>query len=398
MLLEPGLDLTYCTNVHPGNGWREVARNIQRYAPELKRRLSPGAPFGLGLRISDDESRQLLDGDALEEFAGYLARNGLYVSLINGFVFGTFYRERVKEAAFQPDWQTEDRVEYTLRLVAILNRLLAESGDGGISTAPLSYKRNRTHDRGAWRTMARNVARVAVAMARIRRAENKFIHLDIEPEPDGLAENSTELTGFFTDWLLPEGSTLVAAELGCSSDEARDIVLEHVRICFDTCHSAVEFETADEALDRYQAAGIQIGRLQISSALRVALNGLDRKETARELEPFADSTYLHQVIERRCDDTRRQFGDLPEALACVEDPGSREWRIHFHVPVFVESYGKFDSTQAQIRAALARMNRQRFTRHLEIETYTWQVLPEGLKQDLGDMIAREYEWVLNARR
>jgi hypothetical protein len=398
MFLEPGLDLTYCTNIHPGNGWKEVSANIARYAPALKQRLSPDAPFALGLRISDEESRQLLQGETLGEFAGYLARNGLYVSLINGFVFGTFYRERIKENAFAPDWQTDARLEYTLRLCRVLSRLLPEGGDGGVSTVPLSYKRNRLHDAAAWRTMARNIAAVAVALARIHRAENKFIHLDIEPEPDGLVENSAELTSFFLNWLLPEGSAVVAAELGCSVDEARAILLEYVRVCFDTCHSAVEFETVDGALDRYEAAGIRIGRVQISSALRVTLNGFDRQRTARELEPFAESTYLHQVIESQRDGTRRQYGDLTDALPHIENAGAREWRIHFHVPVFVESYGMFDSTQMQIRATLDRMKRQRFTPHLEIETYTWEVLPEAMKQDLGDMIAREYGWVLDAWR
>jgi hypothetical protein len=38
--------------------------------------------------------------------------------------------------------------------------------------------------------------------------------------------------------------------------------------------------------------------------------------------------------------------------------------------------------------------RNAFTHHLEIETYTWDVLPPGLKIDLTDSIAREYDWVL----
>jgi hypothetical protein len=44
---------------------------------------------------------------------------------------------------------------------------------------------------------------------------------------------------------------------------------------------------------------------------------------------------------------------------------------------------------------LTLLSRQPFTHHLEIETYTWDVLPPALKLEIGDSIAREYEWVLS---
>jgi sugar phosphate isomerase/epimerase len=398
MLLEPGLDLTYCTNIHPGSGWKEVFANIQCYAPGLKQRLSPGAPFGLGLRLSNEESRELAEPAALDEFAGWLAENGLYVSLINGFPFGSFHREKVKDEVFAPDWRIGARLEYTVRLARILARLLPEGGDGGVSTIPLSYKRWGTLEGAVgWREIARNLATAVAALAIIRRDENRTIHIDIEPEPDGLVENSAELVRFFEDVLLPEGAPVLAAALICSADEAVEALRRHVQVCFDTCHSAVEYESVVDALQRYANAGMGIGRIQISSALHIHLDG-DREAVARELGPFADSTYLHQVIERRIDGSHRQYADLPEALPNVADERAHEWRIHFHVPVFVESYGRFASTQPQIRAALDAQKRNRSTSHLEIETYTWEVLPPALKQDLEEMIGREFEWVLNAWR
>jgi sugar phosphate isomerase/epimerase len=379
MQLENGLDLTYCTNIHPGNGWSEVFAQIRTYAPAVKQRLSMDAPFALGLRLSDVESRELAAEAALSEFAAFLENNGLYVALINGFPFGGFHRRKVKEDVFAPDWQTEERLAYTLRLIDILKRLLPPGLDGGVSTIPLSYKR--------WGAdpvlVTRNLLRAVEEMRRIHDETGALIHLDIEPEPDGMIENTAEVVSFFEERLFPAGG-----------DAAR----RHVRLCFDTCHMAVEYEDFEQSISRFAGAGIEIGRVQISSALRVDLADGDRGEFARDLEPFAESTYLHQVIERREDGTARRYADLSEALPHIREREAAEWRIHFHVPIFVERYGLFGSTQLQIRTALEIMKRRRFTPHLEIETYTWDVLPPALKQDLTDSIVREYQWVLDAWR
>lgn len=394
-----GLDLTYCTNIHPGNGWAEVFSHLRKYGPALKQRLSPAAPFGLGLRLSDEESRQLLEGGSLEQFSEFLNQNGLYVSLLNGFPFGSFHRQVIKADVFAPDWRQADRLEYTLRLLAILKHLLPKGADGGISTLPLSYKRwVAVEDSSAWSAIIRNLVAVAEAMVSVRRSHDVCIHLDIEPEPDGLIENSAEVVDFYANRLLPLGAPLLAEALKTPVEEARAHLIEHIRICFDTCHLAVEYEDFERMIERFSGAGIKIGRVQISSALKIMLNegNGDRARTATELQPFAESTYLHQVIERRRSGDLHRYPDLIEALPHIQQCDAEEWRIHFHVPLFVERYGNFGSTQAQIHTALNLLKRNCFTSHLEIETYTWDVLPPALKQDVLESIIREYLWVIEA--
>ncbi len=144
-----GTHLTYCTNIHPGNGWPEVFANLLHHAPALKQRLSPHGPFGLGLRLSSMESRQLLAGDHLPRLRSYLDGAGLYVFTLNGFPYGSFHRGRIKAAVFSPDWRDRERAAYTLRLVHILKQLLPEGVEGGISTVPLSYKPWMRHADGS---------------------------------------------------------------------------------------------------------------------------------------------------------------------------------------------------------------------------------------------------------
>jgi len=385
--------LTYCTNIHAADGWTAVFENVRQFAPALKDRLSPNAPFGIGLRLSARDARELLQDERLQDFRQFLDQRGLYVALINGFPHGSFHRTPVKAEVYAPDWRDEERVRYTLDLVTILERLVPSGMDGGVSTAPLSYKPwvagNGT------RPFIRNIVTVAAAMVRIHQRTGAMLHLDIEPEPDCLIETSDEFLEFFTRSLLPDGAPLLAESLGCDLDAARTHLHDHVRICVDCCHFAVEYEDAREALGRIAKAGVRVGRVQLSSALKVTF---PRDETAcagliERLRRFADSTYLHQVIERR-NGTLAHFPDLDVALDRRSSPGGAEWRIHFHVPLFAREYEGLGSTQDYVQEVLRLAREIGFAQHFEIETYTWDVLPPGLKIDLLDSIEREYRWVL----
>ncbi len=391
------LHLTYCTNIHPADGWPAVEAALHRIAPALKARLSPSAPFGLGLRLAAREARELLVGDRLAAFRSWLDDEGLYVALINGFPYGPFHGAAVKTNVYAPDWREPARVEYTLDLIAILSRLVPEGLDGGVSTSPLSYKPWMAGaPREDWTTITQHVARVAEALVRTREATGARIHLDIEPEPDCLIENTEETIDFFERWLVPVGSPWLAARLGVGEDEAAEHLRQHVQVCLDCCHFAVEFESPVEAIDRFERAGVRVGRVQLSSALDVRMPAEPDAASAMaaRLRAFADRTYLHQVVERGREGALRRFADLEAALDETPDMAGRHWRVHFHVPLFAAAYHGLRSTQDQVAAVLDRATRAPFTSHLEIETYTWDVLPPELKLDVVDSIAREYGWSL----
>lgn len=345
------LHLTYCTNIHPAVGWAAVQESLRAHAPALKARLSPGAPFGIGLRLSGAESSELLDGTRLDDFRAWLDAEGLYVFTINGFPHGTFHGQPVKADVHAPDWRSEERVAYTLRLADILGALLPDGVEGTISTNPLSYRAWVDEDGVA--ACTRNVRRVSDELRGTR------ITLAIEPEADGVLATIDDAIRWW-----PDG-------------------LDQVTVCFDACHSAVAYEDPVEALDALDAAGIRVGKAQLSAALTVP------PAAHEELRAFADPIYLHQVTERG---SLRTWPDLPEALSA--NGGGEEWRVHFHVPIFVERYGALESTQEHLRRCIERVR----TSHLEIETYTWDVLPADLKASSVESIAREYEWVLDVLR
>ncbi|MEM8501597.1 MAG: metabolite traffic protein EboE [Cyanobacteria bacterium P01_D01_bin.1] len=400
MKVNDALHLTYCSNIHPGETWAEVEHNLRNYLPALKQRLSPKAPFGIGLRLSDLASQEILKQDCLKQFQTWLAAEDLYVFTINGFPYGGFHHQIVKDQVYAPDWSKPERLDYTLRLVEILSACLPAGMDGGISTVPLSYKPWWIADSDArdavFTASTQQLAQLTAKLVSLKQTKDQQIHIDLEPEPDGLLENTAEVIAYFQNWLLPAGGDWLAKALDISQAKAEQYLLEHIQICYDTCHFAVEYEQPQQVFEQLNAAGIRIGKGQLSAALRIDLpeDTEKRQWMSDQLEAFAESTYLHQVIERRADGQLQQHRDLTQVLSEFVSSDAKEWRTHFHVPIFIDRYQAFESTQADITSFLVALKNNPGCSHLEIETYTWDVLPAEMKLDMLTSIQREYEWVL----
>ncbi len=388
--------LTYCTNIHPGEEWPEVASTLKQHLPGLKAQVSPDAPFGVGLRLSNRAAVTLLEGDRLSRFHDWLQSEGLYVFTLNGFPYGSFHGTRVKDDVYAPDWRSEKRAAYTRLLARILARLLPDGLTGSISTSPLSYKPwlDAETQETAFRRGSYHLAEMAETLAQIEAETGTHLHVDLEPEPDCLIENTAESIAFFQEWLWPVGGSHLANQLGVSQDEAESLLQRHVQLCYDTCHFAVEYEEPETVFDRLSTAGVPIGKIQLSAALRVSLPE-DRSALTDQLQPFAEDTYLHQVVERHNDGSLNRFRDLPDALPHLAETDAEEWRIHYHVPIYSDAYDGLHSTRGDIGRTLAALQEDPFCPHLEIETYTWDVLPASLKEDLPTSLQREYDWILS---
>ena len=399
----PHLDaahLTYCSKVHPGHGWAQVWPQLQACVPRLKARLSPQAPFGLGVRLSASECEELLAGDRLPAFKDFLAAHDLYVFTLNGFPYGAFHGPRVKAEVFAPDWRDEARLDYTLRLVQVLQELLPPGLEGSISTSPLSYKPwLAPADKEALGLIARNLAALAHRLLEVRERSGLFIHLDLEPEPDGLVETCAEVAAFYRDWLLPLGGRWLADRAGLSLARAQEALLAHIQVCLDTCHLAVSYEDPEAALKSLADNGIKVGKVQVTSGWQAALprDQAGLAELGRELAPFSRSPYLHQVRGRKNDGSFEPvwgpLGSLAASPGCLR-PG---------VADSLSCARSLSSGMAALpppmpttRAVLQLLARHGFTRHLEIETYTWELLPGDLKMNLVDFLEREYRWTLEA--
>jgi hypothetical protein len=391
--------LTYCTNIHAGETWEEHFAALQQHFPEIKQQVAGEEAMGIGLRLSHVASLELTKKENLAFFKDWLARQNAYVFTMNGFPYGSFHRTIVKDHVHSPDWTTDERVDYTKRLFDILKKLLPAGMDGGISTSPLTYRHWFGHSpealNQAKEKATRNILQVVEQLVQIKEATGQILHLDIEPEPDGLLETGNEFVDWFDTCLIPRGIEFLKQKFGSTPAEAEQILKEHIRLCYDVCHFAVGYESHQEAVDLLKEKGIKIGKFQISAALKSILSTdrEGRKDLKVAFAKYNESTYLHQVVARKFDGSLIRYKDLPDALNDINNSDVAEWRSHFHVPVFLEDFGSLQSTQSDIVEVLKIQKENLLTPHIEVETYTWEVLPDALKLPIEECIIRELLWV-----
>jgi sugar phosphate isomerase/epimerase len=370
----PGdVHLTYCTNIHAGESWPEICASLDAHVPAIKAAVAPDRRLGIGLRLSGEAAAEARRPDALAAFRDRLARLGAYVFTINAFPFGPFHGVRVKEDVYLPDWRDAARVAFTADAAAVLAALLPDDVEGSISTVPGAFKPNGATEH-AVETMALNMMRAVAELATIEQQTGKRIALALEPEPCCFLETTEESIAFFENVLL-RTATLdrLGAMLGVDRIAAEALLRRHLGICYDICHGAVEYEDPVAALRRLQGAGIAVPKVQLSAAIRLPAMTPDLIAAVMR---YNDGVYLHQTIVRG-DGGLTRYADLPDAVAAFH--GGRadgEWRVHCHVPVFLADLGEIGSTHADLDAVLGAMRRHHISSHLEVETYTWDVLPD----------------------
>jgi sugar phosphate isomerase/epimerase len=380
MKLSHGIHLAYCTNIHRGESWPETLNALQKHTLAVRERVCPARPYAIGLRLSDQASRELSDKTTMLAFQKWLDRHNSYVFTINGFPYGRFHGARVKEQVYEPDWATEERVEYTKRLFDLLAQIVPDGVEGSVSTVPVSFKGFKLDDRRI-RAARANLWSCVDHLEQLSRGTGKRFHLGLEPEPLCFLETSGEAVAFFEQ---------------LRADRPGDLRLdEHLGINYDCCHLGVEFESPSEAIGRLRRAGVKISKIHLSNALKVH----PTSEVRAALKSFADDIYFHQTLERLPDGEIIRYGDLDEALATPLTGHAQfaaEWRIHFHIPLHSKPTSLFDTTSDHILGVMDMMKANpNLCSHIEMETYTWEVLPPELKNlNVVDQLVAEYEWTL----
>lgn len=337
--------------------------------------------MGVGLWLAAEAARGLLVGGLVDAKA-WLEEVGLLPFTFNGFPYGDFHQPVVKHRVYHPTWWEDARRDYTLDLIDIQHALLPPEMEGTISTLPIAWSGPRpTADQ--LRAAAARLCEVADRLARLEADAGRTISLCLEPEPGCFLQRTEDVVRFFEDYLLPAG------------EEAA--VRRHLRVCHDVCHAAVMFEEQDDVLRRYQSAGIEVGKVQVSAAIHVPLERLaieERRRALAQLREFAEDRYLHQTVVRR-EDGEQFFEDLPAALEAHADASAAgdAWRIHFHVPIYLDRFGALETTQSDILRCLEAARDHSRVSHFEVETYAWSVLPAELRQPiLAEGIAEEIKW------
>ncbi|MGA5116615.1 metabolite traffic protein EboE [Streptomyces pseudogriseolus] len=360
--------LAYCTNVHPAETLDGVLAQLRDHCEPVRRRLGRDR-LGIGLWLAKDAARALdTDPAALRGLRCELERRGLEVVTLNGFPYEGFGAEEVKYRVYKPDWADPERLEHTAALARVLTGLLPDDvTEGSISTLPLAWR--TAYDDARAETARTALRTLAERLDALEDLTGRSIRVALEPEPGCVVET----TG---DAIAP----LTA------------VGHDRVGICVDTCHLATSFEDPDTALDDLARAGVPVVKSQLSAALHAAQPHLP--EVREALAAFAEPRFLHQTRTATAAGLRGT-DDLDEALAGDALPDAGPWRSHFHVPLHAAPAAPLTSTLPVLTSVLTGLvgGPHPLTRHLEVETYTWQALPPELRPrgraQLADGIAAE---------
>lgn len=367
------MHIGYCTNVHPGEQLDEILAVLETHVVEVKRRVSPDQPFGLGLRLGNAAARDLERPDQRRRLIDACARNDLYVFTVNGFPYGDFAADEVKTEVYAPDWRSEARVAYTLR-VARATAALPGSPVRTISTVAGGFRPD-TDDDAAHALIAANLTRAAEGLRQIEDETGVEIRLCLEPEPWTTLERTEGVIRYF--------------ERHLQSPLAR----RYLALCYDCCHQAVYFEDPAESLRALKAADVTVGKIQVSSALHI--DQPRRPEARAALMAFDEPRYLHQVVGKPAEGPLLRAVDLRD----VAEPSAawldaEAWRCHFHVPIWWTGDGLLGTTRADWIRAVQVAQAEQICDQLEIETYSWGVIPDAERAAMGSLhacVASEFE-------
>lgn len=368
--------LSYCTNVHPAEDLAGLLEQLDMYAGAIRERL--GVPvLGVGLWLPAPVATELArDADARARLAERLVANGLVVRTLNAFPYRGFHADVVKKAVYRPRWGEPARTAFTLECAEVLADLLPAGGSGSLSTVPLGWREGWTDadDRAA----TAELGRVGASLADLYARTGRRVRLAIEPEPGCVLDTIADVVA----WLAPRV-------------ERGEIDPAYVGVCVDTCHLAVSYADPAAEIAAIHAAGLSVVKIQASAAPEVP-DPADPRQ--RELiGRFVEPRYLHQTRELAADRSVLAVDDLDVALR--ELPGTGPWRVHFHIPIHADPAPPLRSTRDTITAVLAALagHPDAATADVEVETYTWGVLPaEAAQVDPITGIGAELGWLAHA--
>src|SRR6204780_4881342 len=384
--------LTYSTLVHPADDWPQLWNSLNTYLPKVKARFVGNKAFGVCIRLSA-KTAETLAASAAErnKLKKFLEDTDMYIYTANAFVYGHFKGDRVKEQVYEPDWRSEERTRYTINVADVLADVCPAGIAPSIQSAPLGFKPRVTDD-SVVRSYTDHVLGVVAHLIALEDRTGRTVQLALEPEPFCFLETTDETIDYFTHHLYAGAAVEKLAKLAhVPISEANEALRRHLGVVYDICHQAVEYENIGQSLQKLVDAGVPIFKLQEAAALHIPEVTQPVVDT---LKRYAKTIYLTQTI-KKMDGKLTKFLNVDDAIAPFEkDPGRREGGPHIRVPLFLDDLGEFRPTRFAIEDGLRFHKANPLSHHLEVETYTWDMLPDSLKSgDIVDYICRELEWV-----
>lgn len=389
MRLKNKYNLTYCLNAFKAKDLQETICNIKKYIEIIKIKKKNC----IGLCLSNKIAKEILTNNNIDNIKKLIIEKNIYIPIINGFVYKNFHKEQIKENIYYPEWTSNKRLNFTKKLIKILKEISPKNLTSSITTSPISYKpwikqKNKTYI--LYKSII-NLQQIIKILIDTKKKTGKTIHIDIEPEPTCLIENSKETIQFFKNWLIPICKNNFKKKI-FNKNKIENIIKKHIRICYDTCHFSINFENNKTTLNLFEKEKIKIGRIQISSALKIIQSKKKNlKNFKSEINKLNYSPFLHQTT-KKYENKKIQFKDIKYCLENINKNSKAEWRIHCHIPIYLKKYKIFNTTSHETKSIIKYLSKKKITNHIEIETYTYDAILQSSNK--AKSIKKEYIWVV----
>ena len=396
---------TYCTNVFEINNtiiWKKTLSFFAKFVEKLQKEnnlqhslYQESKTLNLGLWCSSQVVDAFLKTpQKTQEIKVFLAEQNINAFTMNGFPYGEFHQKQVKTKVYFPDWSTQERLNYTIKCALFLAQITNYS-KVTISTLPLGWGDFWSVDHEQKSLI--NLYQLVIELQKIEETYQIQVMVCLEPEPGCVLEKTKQVIDFWNRKLRPY---LQKQKISL------EVINRYLGICYDTCHQSVQFEESSQSLQQLVDHEIPIGKMQVSNALEflpdVSKKFLDLKKS------FVEEKFLHQTrISKNTNEPESilEYHDLDLALENTETDWNSFWRVHYHVPLFLEEYLTIEDTQSfqttiqQTLKAVQYVLTNKICEHFEIETYTWSILPTlwrpKSKEDLVNCVVKEWQWLQN---
>ncbi|HFL8794949.1 MAG TPA: metabolite traffic protein EboE [Candidatus Azosocius sp. HAIN] len=387
-------DLLYCTNIHFGESFQDVFFILKFYSRKFRNILFSYYIFYVGLRLSNFSIIYLSKFSFLFDFKIWLKCNNFYIQSLNAFPYCNFSNSYIKENVYFPDWGNFKRYVYMRKLIIFFSFFLEKNKFCGISTVPVSYKYffHKFFYNNLYIKSIKYLYNLVILLNNLYINKNILIHLDIEPEPDCVISKTMDYIFFFKNWFINRCFFYIFFNSCFSKEKIYFFIFNYLKICFDICHSAVEFEKVNQSFNSIFLFEFSIGKFQISSSLEIM------KYNFNIFSYLPETPYIHQIHGNNFYGNVITYKDVSLFKIFLYNEKVINYRVHYHIPIFLEFYGNFKSTQQYIIDMFNFLICKNMFFILEIETYTFEILPYYLKLNILSSLKREYDWVINKNK
>ncbi len=384
--------LTYCSNIFKEKTLYDLLEKIEKYAFFLRKTFKKKW-VGLSLCMSNKLIIELHEFKKLIFFGKWLKRHNFYLSSLNGFVYKVFHKKKIKENIYYPDWTSKNRNLYTKKLIMLLVHMKTGFNNSSISTMPISFRNwcKKKDRKYIFFRSSVNILDILNYLVMLNKKKKCFIHLDIEPEPFCLIESFENFLNFYFKWLIPNLNFCLYISY---IKRSLYYLKKYINLCYDICHFSVNYYNHDKIISSILKNKLKVGKVQVSSALEVFPDCNNKTIIINELFFLTKSKFLHQNT--AFDKNNSLFIKNSDIIFILNKTLTYNTRIHCHMPLYLTRYKKFlKTTSEETKAVFLKILNQLNVRHVEIETYTYDML---LKNEKFSSIVKEYTLVINLMR